>query len=100
MTWPGAMVNVVSDNTFVDEWGVRWHKLEGGHYYVERAPFATEATPKTVEGYNWPGAEDLVRLDGLAEAIRKVRSETDEFAKVESEPKLEGRQMVMVLTPR
>ncbi len=32
--------------------------------------------------------------------LQKVRSETDEFAKVESEPKLEGRQMVMVLAPR
>lgn len=32
--------------------------------------------------------------------LNKVREETDEIAKVESEPKLEGRQMVMVLAPR
>ena len=32
--------------------------------------------------------------------LRKVRQETDEIAKVELEPKLEGRQMVMVLAPR
>ncbi|MFQ5625570.1 MAG: translation initiation factor IF-3 [Methyloligellaceae bacterium] len=32
--------------------------------------------------------------------LQRVRSETDEIAKVESEPKLEGRQMVMVLAPR
>lgn len=32
--------------------------------------------------------------------LKKVRAETDEIAKVESEPKLEGRQMVMVLAPR
>ena len=32
--------------------------------------------------------------------LRKVREEIDEIAKVESEPKLEGRQMVMVLAPR
>ncbi|MDQ0314655.1 translation initiation factor IF-3 [Amorphus orientalis] len=31
--------------------------------------------------------------------LKKVRSETEEFAKVESEPRLEGRQMVMVLAP-
>ena len=31
--------------------------------------------------------------------LRKVKSETEEYAKVESEPRLEGRQMVMVLTP-
>jgi len=32
--------------------------------------------------------------------LQRVKSETDEIAKVESEPKLEGRQMVMVLAPR
>jgi translation initiation factor IF-3 len=31
--------------------------------------------------------------------LRKVKSETEEYAKVESEPRLEGRQMVMVLAP-
>jgi len=32
--------------------------------------------------------------------LDKVKGETLELAKVESEPKLEGRQMVMVLAPR
>jgi len=32
--------------------------------------------------------------------LQRVKSETDEIAKVVSEPKLEGRQMVMVLAPR
>jgi translation initiation factor IF-3 len=32
--------------------------------------------------------------------LNKVKGETLEQAKVESEPKLEGRQMVMVLAPR
>ncbi len=31
--------------------------------------------------------------------LNKVREETSEIAKVESSPKLEGRQMVMVLAP-
>ncbi len=34
------------------------------------------------------------------ELLQKVKGEFDEIAKVELEPKLEGRQMVMVLTPR
>ncbi len=33
------------------------------------------------------------------ELLNKVRDDTSNFAKVESEPKLEGRQMVMVLAP-
>ena len=32
--------------------------------------------------------------------LNRVKDETDEFAKVESHPKLEGRQMIMVLAPR
>ncbi len=32
--------------------------------------------------------------------LQKVKSDTDEFAKVEYEPKMEGRQMIMILSPR
>ena len=35
-----------------------------------------------------------------ARLLARVREETAEFAKVEAEPKLEGRQMMMVLAPR
>jgi len=35
-----------------------------------------------------------------ARLLDRVRDETTEMAKVESDPKLEGRQMVMVLAPR
>ncbi len=34
------------------------------------------------------------------ELLNRVKSDTGEIAKVESEPRLEGRQMVMVLAPR
>ena len=32
--------------------------------------------------------------------LQKVKGETEEYAKVEAEPKLEGRQMIMILAPR
>ena len=32
--------------------------------------------------------------------LRRVRDQVTDTAKVESEPKLEGRQMIMVLAPR
>jgi translation initiation factor IF-3 len=32
--------------------------------------------------------------------LQKVKSETEEFAKVEYEPRMEGRQMIMILAPR
>ena len=34
-----------------------------------------------------------------AEVLSWVRTETEDFAKVEAMPKLEGRQMIMVLAP-
>lgn len=34
------------------------------------------------------------------ELLRRVKSQTEEIAKVELEPRLEGRQMIMVLAPR
>ena len=35
-----------------------------------------------------------------ANVLKRVREETEEIAKVESMPKMEGRQMTMVLAPR
>ena len=35
-----------------------------------------------------------------ANVLTRVRDETDEFAKVEAVPKMEGRQMIMVLAPK
>ncbi len=32
--------------------------------------------------------------------LERVKEETQEFAKVEVEPQLEGRQMIMILAPR
>ena len=35
-----------------------------------------------------------------ANVLLRVREETDEFAKVEAMPKMDGRQMIMVLAPK
>ncbi len=35
-----------------------------------------------------------------AQVLERVRDELDEIAKVEQMPKMEGRQMIMVITPR
>ena len=43
---------------------------------------------------------EMAHQDLGVKLLQKVKAETDEIAKVESEPKLEGRQMVMVLAPR
>ncbi len=42
---------------------------------------------------------EMAHQDLGVNLLNKVREETSEIAKVESNPKLEGRQMVMVLAP-
>ncbi|SDR18781.1 translation initiation factor IF-3 [Pseudovibrio sp. Tun.PSC04-5.I4] len=42
---------------------------------------------------------EMAHQDLGMKLLHKVRAETAEFAKVESHPKLEGRQMMMVLSP-
>lgn len=70
-------VRVLSPLSFVDEWGVQWRKPEDGHYYVDRPPFAGEATVAAVARHPWPAATDLVSTAGLAEAVARLRRSTD-----------------------
>jgi translation initiation factor IF-3 len=42
---------------------------------------------------------EMAHQDLGVRLLNKVKEDTAEIAKVESEPKLEGRQMVMVLAP-
>ena len=43
---------------------------------------------------------EMAHLNLGMDLLQKVKSDTEEIAKVEAEPKLEGRQMMMVLAPR
>ena len=43
---------------------------------------------------------EMAHQDLGANVLTRVRQETDDFAKVEAMPKMEGRQMIMVLAPK
>lgn len=43
---------------------------------------------------------EMAHQDLGAQVLQRVREELDEIAKVEQMPKMEGRQMVMVISPR
>ncbi len=43
---------------------------------------------------------EMAHLNLGMELLQKVKEDTEEIAKVEAEPKLEGRQMMMVLSPK
>ena len=67
-----------------------WHRLEHDIDVEE---------PKVKITLRFRGREMAHQELGM-KLLQQVKAETDEVAKVESEPKLEGRQMVMVLAPR
>ncbi len=90
-TGAGAAVKILSDDRFIDEWGVQWHKPEGGHYYVEHAPFEVEATVEAVERYRWPEPRDIVQMCGVVEALQRIRRDTGYAVSME----LRGRVMSM-----
>lgn len=81
-------VRVLEDGSFVDEWGVRWSKPEGGHYYVKRPPLAEDASEQVLDSYPWPHPDDPDRVAGLAESLDELRK-TDYAISME----LHGRVM-------
>ncbi len=90
-TGAGASTKVLSDDRFIDEWGVQWHKPEGGHYYVEHAPFEKEATVQAVERHRWPTGAEVVKTEGLIDTLKRIRKETGCAVSME----LRGRVMSM-----
>lgn len=73
-TW---FFKLLPDDSFYDEWGVRWHRPSGGHYYdmVEHPLAAT--TLDAVESYQWPDPLDPGRVRGASEEVRRLREDTD-----------------------
>ena len=43
---------------------------------------------------------EMAHIDLGSQLLERVKSEVDEFAKIEANPKMEGRQMIMVLAPK
>jgi translation initiation factor IF-3 len=60
--------------------------------------FLTEGD-KTKVTLRFRGRE-MAHLELGMQLLNRVREEVEPIAKVEAEPKLEGRQMMMVLSPR
>ena len=68
----------LSDGSFIDEWGVKWAKPEGGHYKNVAGPFQQgEPTLADLERHPWPDPRDPGRIAGLKEEAIRLRRETD-----------------------
>ena len=66
-------------NTFMDEWGVTWHRALGEPFICVDGPFRrlTDPTPGDLEGFSWPDPSDPGYCRGLGGQLRKLHEETD-----------------------
>jgi uroporphyrinogen decarboxylase len=68
----------ISDNRYVDEWGVERVKKEGAFYYdQEKFPLSGEITVHDIVKYPWPDPTDKGRLRSVKERIHRLRAEDD-----------------------
>jgi len=69
----------LSDDSFLDEWGVTWTRHGGSHFINSDGPFCRLAEPtlQDIEQYAWPEPLDPGRFQGLRERARKLHEETD-----------------------
>ncbi len=73
-TWS---LTLLPDDSFYDQWGTRWHRPPGGHYYdMVEYPLAA-ATLDSLATYHWPDPDNSGRIAGVAEEARKLRRDTD-----------------------
>lgn len=67
-----------SDNSYVDEWGVKWKKPKSSLYYdIIEHPLENAVSTKDLENYNWPDPYDPGRTEGLREKAKEIYENTD-----------------------
>jgi len=67
---------LLPDDSFYDDWGVRWHRPPGGYYYDMVETPLHEATLHALERYAWPDPLDPGRVAGTGEEARFLHSHT------------------------
>lgn len=66
---------IEADNSFVDEWGVRWKKPKDTFYWNAIEPPLKEASIDDLESYPWPDPSDPTRTEGLREKAKRLRAQ-------------------------
>ncbi len=67
----------LDDNTFVDEWGITYHKPPNWMQYDMIAHPLAEATIDDIERHNWPDPLDEGRYIGIKEKAKELKENTD-----------------------
>ncbi len=76
---PSTLSKVISEEAFIDEWGIRWQQEPGGVYFSPpyKGMPLENATLDDIEKYPWPQVAHPSRFAGIREEVRKLRETTD-----------------------
>ncbi|MBE0478175.1 uroporphyrinogen-III decarboxylase [Candidatus Aerophobetes bacterium] len=67
----------LEDGRYVDEWGIKWTKPEGSHYYDMCEHPLAQATLEDLDRYRWPDPYNPRRVEGLREKAEDLYNNTD-----------------------
>jgi len=82
-------LEMLPDNSYIDEWGTKWRKPKTSLYYdpVPPYPLADAASVKDIDKHKWPDPHDPGRFEGLQEEAKHLYENT-EYAVVADIPLL------------
>jgi uroporphyrinogen decarboxylase len=70
---PSILSQELSEDAFVDEWGITWQRVSGMPYYESvRAPLR-DATTHDLDRYHWPDLSNHSCFEGLAAEAQAIR---------------------------
>lgn len=68
---------LLPDDSFLDEFGTRWHRPPGGYYYdMVEFPLAS-CSLEALDRFPWPDPHDPGRVRGVQGSLVKLRDQTD-----------------------
>ena len=72
-------LKLLSDNSYIDEWGTKFKKPKSSLYYdpVPPYPLDNATSIKEIKRYPWPDSQDPGRIKGLEEEARNLYENTD-----------------------
>jgi uroporphyrinogen decarboxylase len=73
----GKIGQTTGDNSYVDEWGVRWAKPETSYYWDMIEHPLRSASAEDLERYEWPEPNEFGPLEGIEDQARVLFEETD-----------------------
>jgi uroporphyrinogen decarboxylase len=70
---PSMLERELSEDSFIDNWGIMWHRTPGNHYFEVAKPPLQNATLDDIERYPWPDLAHPSRFEGIADKARAIR---------------------------